>query len=267
MGDALYSVINQNQDNWAVQLGLVLSSYRTSVHPATGETPYFLLYGRDPVLPDRLIFQDLPPLSETVFPFVKSIVQHMQTIHAEVHKRQAARAIRAKEYYDAKFNKKKENFDIGSKVYIYFETSWDRDGSRKFASRWSGPYRILEQINDLDYKCRHTLTNHELTVHVDRMRLMKETDKPRAWKRDIINPAPTPLTTEYEVEAIKDRQWNSVKKQWEWLIHWTGYQEETWEPIENLEGANLLWYNYQDKHPYPPNASHKPVLRTARRQL
>jgi hypothetical protein len=245
----------------------VLSAYRTSVHPATGETPFFLLYGRDPVLPDQLVFQDNANADVSISDFVKDITVQMQQVYQNVHERQAARAVRAKKYHDKKFGKKSVEFLAGDKVYVFFEASWDRYGSGKFASRWSGPYRILTKLSELDYICRHTLTNHELTVHVDRIRKMKESDKPRAWKRDMVEAIDHDQDHEYEVEAIEDRRWSEENYRWEWLVKWTGYEERTWEPIEVLGGANLHWYHYQDENPYPSDAHDKPRLKTQRRTI
>ena len=96
---------------------------------------------------------------------------------------------------------------------------------------------------------------------------MKGSDRPRAWKNIVSNPEPASLTSEFEVQGIKERRWNNDLKCWEWLVEWVGYSDCTWEPLENLEGANLFWYDFQDKHPYPSTASDKPLLRTRRRQL
>ena len=44
-------VKRKNGRDWDVQLPYVLFAYRTSPHESTGESPFFLMYGRDPVLP------------------------------------------------------------------------------------------------------------------------------------------------------------------------------------------------------------------------
>lgn len=51
---ALIKVINQKQDDWDEHIDSILFSYRTSVHASTKYTPFFLMYGRDPVLPIEL---------------------------------------------------------------------------------------------------------------------------------------------------------------------------------------------------------------------
>jgi hypothetical protein len=47
----LASHVDDNQRNWDVILPYVVYAYRTTVHEVTKETPFFLMYGRDPVTP------------------------------------------------------------------------------------------------------------------------------------------------------------------------------------------------------------------------
>lgn len=43
--------VKKNGKDWDVQLPYVLFAYRATPQESTGETPLYLLYGRDPVLP------------------------------------------------------------------------------------------------------------------------------------------------------------------------------------------------------------------------
>ena len=52
---ALLKMIDENQSDWDKYLDSVLFAYRTSKQASTKFSPFFLLYGREPVLPVELI--------------------------------------------------------------------------------------------------------------------------------------------------------------------------------------------------------------------
>ncbi|KAE9029633.1 hypothetical protein PR001_g11481 [Phytophthora rubi] len=51
--------VDEAQTDWDVYLPRVLFAYRTAYHEALGDTPFFTLYGRDPVLPLDVAFLNL----------------------------------------------------------------------------------------------------------------------------------------------------------------------------------------------------------------
>ena len=52
----LSKLVEKNGKNWDELLDLVLMAYRTTPHASTGESPFFLLYGRDARIPSVLDF-------------------------------------------------------------------------------------------------------------------------------------------------------------------------------------------------------------------
>ena len=66
---SLSCLTQQYPAQWDELCDSVACAYRTSVHPATGETPFYMTYGRDAVLPqDLTILTPDTPTSETVAP-------------------------------------------------------------------------------------------------------------------------------------------------------------------------------------------------------
>ena len=47
----ILTLIEQSKRNWDDLLAYVLYAYRTAVHSSTGETPFYLMFGRDACLP------------------------------------------------------------------------------------------------------------------------------------------------------------------------------------------------------------------------
>src|SRR5258705_10769606 len=72
--------IDSDQKNWDQLIDLVLYAYRSAVHTSTGETPHFLLFGRD--MPVNLM-SFLPSRTErpnNVTEYKSELVQRMSDI-------------------------------------------------------------------------------------------------------------------------------------------------------------------------------------------
>ncbi len=51
MENSLSTIVKKNQTDWPKLVDRCLCVYRTTFSRAINEIPYFLLYGRDPILP------------------------------------------------------------------------------------------------------------------------------------------------------------------------------------------------------------------------
>jgi len=60
IGEHLALLVNEQQDNWDIQLDLFLLAYHSMPHFTTGLSPAQLLTGRTPLLPEDLEFGPLP---------------------------------------------------------------------------------------------------------------------------------------------------------------------------------------------------------------
>lgn len=118
--------VNRKQDDWDILLPYLSFAYNTSVHSATGATPYFLLYGKEATLPVDIAMEWTPES------------QLSQGIHERMMiGRQLANEniIRSQEYqrkrYDATHGQA-EKFDLGDIVLI--RTEFVNKGRKKSIS-------------------------------------------------------------------------------------------------------------------------------------
>ena len=62
--NASFTITLRRYSEWERVLPLILFAYRTMVHDTTGFSPFYLMFGRDPILP--LVFSWMPPSEREV---------------------------------------------------------------------------------------------------------------------------------------------------------------------------------------------------------
>ncbi|KAL5457687.1 hypothetical protein EMCRGX_G034973 [Ephydatia muelleri] len=138
---------NADQDDWDEHLESVLFSYRTSVHATTKYTPFFLMYGREAVLPIQLHTSNVD--NGHAIPEIESEAQRhaarLDTIRTETFMKVASNIENAqakqKLYYDRKHAK--AEFKLGSPVLLRNMRKLSRKGG-KMDDEWTGPFTIAE---------------------------------------------------------------------------------------------------------------------------
>ena len=155
-------------DNWDEHLQHVLFAYRTKPHESTGESPYYLLYGRDAYLPlDAALSKPRNPyqidLDDYRIELVAGLSEAWQLAQSEIKKAQKHQ----KKQHDKKA--KDETFNVGDRVMIFMphETTGKR---RKLALPYHGPYRVMDvHLNGLTVKPVDRPGDNPIRVNVDRV--------------------------------------------------------------------------------------------------
>jgi hypothetical protein len=168
--------VNARNTNWDVLTPFFLMAYRATPHTVTQYSPFYLLHGREMLLPnnDNLkakISRQPPDHNQRL----RNLKASLRLAHESV--RQANR--KADKNNESLYNRKAKlrSFEIGDLVYLY--NAAVRPGlSRKFHHCWSGPHRITAKVSDLNYKIMDQNNKHQL-VHVNRLKRACSSD---AWK-------------------------------------------------------------------------------------
>ena len=139
--DVLAKLTGYNKDSWDEYLTQVLAAVRFSMNKTTKFSPYYMLFGRDVVLPiDNLLRPRRKYMGE----------EHHKLISEQQHKiffTQVRRKIRrAQKRCNDKINqnRKKINFQVGDPVHYQVHL---REG--KLDRRWISLYRIVEQTRPI----------------------------------------------------------------------------------------------------------------------
>jgi len=81
LGDALRSLLlGCGQEEWDTVLPQVISTYRSTPHTSTGDTPNILMLSRETQVPDHLTYH-VPDQDNSVHGYVSKLVERMRTIH------------------------------------------------------------------------------------------------------------------------------------------------------------------------------------------
>ena len=116
MCQSLSIYVAKNQKDWDDFVPFVLFDHRTSVSDAIGDSPFYVLYGREPRLPVDVKY--LPPVDDNI---TASVLEHRKRVVEKVELAQnlaredLQRAQqKMKEYYDQ--NAKEPVFVVGQQV-------------------------------------------------------------------------------------------------------------------------------------------------------
>ena len=165
----LAKTVERGGRDWDQRLPFVLFAYRASQQQSTLESPFFLLYGRDPRLPtDTAMYPKKTRKMVDLKEYGVELASHMS--EAWDLARQCVRKAqkRQKEYYDRKV--RLPSFRVGDRVFLFKPA--DKTGpTRKFARPYHGPFRVVEMnVNTAKIRRVDRPDEDTLLVAVDRLR-------------------------------------------------------------------------------------------------
>ena len=170
LAEGLSMYVSGNQKDWDRHLPLVLFAYRVSPHASTRESPFYLLYGREPRLPidASLLLPSSSHLSSSVAEHRARIVQNLEHAQHLISANTQLAQQKMKEQYDR--TSKPVPFDIGCKVWVYTPKS-KKGLSKKLMHNYHGPYRIVARLSPVHFRLR-TMDNRPVAVpvHANRMK-------------------------------------------------------------------------------------------------
>jgi transposase InsO family protein len=161
LGNMLTIHTHNNPREWDEHLGYIVAAYNTTPHSSTGDTPFFLLKGRDAIEPTDL----RPPLRNRYLEDQNNVYAQQWQEAIELAKANLIVAqARQKHYYDR--NLQECSFEPNDVVLLKILKAQ----KGKFKMRWNGPYIVIEKLSNLNYLIRHQNDTYPVVVHVNRMR-------------------------------------------------------------------------------------------------
>lgn len=145
-------------------LPFILFAYNTSIHSSVSKSPFYLLYGRDPVYPFDIITSPNTATYDVGENFVTELrlkkahelAQHSQIT---VDKRKTYHSHTIKPY----------KFAVGDRVFL--NQVYILPGFKcKFYSRYTGPYRIVEETSLVNFVVEDIKSKKHLLIHANRLK-------------------------------------------------------------------------------------------------
>lgn len=167
--DMLAKTVDQSGKNWDTCLPYVLFAYRTSLQESTQESPFHLLYGRDPCLPTESALS--VPATRQQFE-VGSYLEELVTNLQEAWELARQNVKRAQRKQQRNYNRKTKiaPFRVGDRVFLHVPSA-KRGKAHKFARPFKGPYRILTLYsNGADIRLVDSPQDQPKRVSLNRLR-------------------------------------------------------------------------------------------------
>jgi hypothetical protein len=240
IGDMLTAHVYNNPREWDEHLNYVVAAYNRTPHSSTGESPFFLLKGRDALEPTDL----RPPMRNRVLTDQNNVFTQQWQEAIELAKSKVVLAqARQKKYYDrsVKDCSFKENDIVFLKI-MAVQTG-------KFYMRWDGPFIIVKKLSELNYNISHLEDNYQIVVHVNRLRKWNgdpKSLKDKAVSMENMEPAISPdVNNEITVPTVTQN--NSENE------NLNKKQSESESESENEKSENEITVDIHVPNPLPTN--------------
>lgn len=263
MAQRLRPFVNYHQDNWSDYLAMVDFAFAALPQETTGASPFFVERGYEP----RVSFDWKPPedvdWTEQIRPRprpdtngprgddAQEYTSKMREIWEETQRRATSAQERQRQQADA--HRRKEDFNVGDRVYVTSK-NWrtDRPG-RKLSDQASGPYRIVRKVgNAYELELPDSIRVHPVFAP-EKLRLAARTEP---LPGQVVDPPPPIVVNEeqeWEVDEILAARERYRKLQYR--VKWLGQGDEVdgmWYPARNFKNAPEKLLQFHNSHPEAP---------------
>lgn len=140
----LGTLTTEQKQNWKMYVGPMVHAYNSLRQETTGQTPYFLMFGRQPRLPVDIAFQlDQENVKRPMTSYVTEMKDRLQKAYDIASRATKKAQERQKHYYDLKV--RGNNIEVGDRVMVKIVAF---DGKHKLSNRWEEePYVVLDIPN------------------------------------------------------------------------------------------------------------------------
>ena len=158
---AMRMYVDSTLKNWDEQLSAIAFAYRTGYNASTGDTPYYLIHGRNPKMPTDV---ELNYDSNGFLKDKEDLVVGLKRAIDAAREMQRGSIEKNKRLYDG--HQKEKIFAPGTLVMLYYPNKL----LNKLSKRCTGPYRVLKQLSPVTYEIEDLRGSERQIVHVQRIK-------------------------------------------------------------------------------------------------
>ena len=115
--EMLSKTVLEEERDWDLFLPSLLFAYRTSAHETTGTTPFQLMFGRDPRLPEDLLYNISTPEYQSVNEYGTALIERLQQSYQWVLKHASKKQQHQKAVYD--LNTRGKSYSVNDLVFLH----------------------------------------------------------------------------------------------------------------------------------------------------
>lgn len=147
MDAKIAALSNDKRSDWDEQLPFVTFNYNTSIHTATRQIPFEMVFGRSPTLP----FDHQKPIVSLIQDpeHVQKLNQYLSSLAEDAKKNILRQQRKYKERYDR--HRSDPTYKVNDLVLLKMTHR-----KHKLDARYEGPFRIVEQIGPKTFIAKHT---------------------------------------------------------------------------------------------------------------
>jgi len=138
-----------SEKDWDSYVPYVLSAYRSTYNSSIGETPYYMLFGRQMILPVDSLLDAGAAYWTDRSDYCDEIAYRLHEAHERAKQRLRGIAD-SREEQNAEIKNPKE-FKVGEQVLVLSVPS-KKENPKLRSNVWKGPFQVLERISLVNYR-------------------------------------------------------------------------------------------------------------------